>query len=92
MFPDATCRSDIAEPKEVANLIRPILVLLWSGRLDQNRTKRGRPRGVVCRLGRCPDQKRSKPVAKYLLLFSFFNFSHSVFTSSAAFQYFVKGL
>ena len=31
IFPDSNCISDIVLPKLVENLIRPILVLLWSG-------------------------------------------------------------
>ena len=29
--PDGKCRTDIAELKQVKNLIRPVLVMLWSG-------------------------------------------------------------
>ena len=50
-FLDSNCISDIWLPKLVKNLI----VLFWSyygpGHFDHNRTIRGRPQNVVCRLG-----------------------------------------
>ena len=60
IFSDSSCISDIALPKLVKNLIRHILVLLWSGCFIQNRNIRGRPQDVVCRLGNfCKPSGRS---------------------------------
>ena len=52
IFPDAKCIPDNAEPKQVKNLIRPILVLLWFGtsrpKQDHNGTSSGHlvPAGI----------------------------------------------
>ena len=56
-FPDAKCISDIAEPKYVKNLIRPILVLLWSGtsrvKQDHKGTSSGRCVPAGCQQDTC---------------------------------------
>ena len=50
IFPDSNFMSDIALPMQIKNMIRPILVLLWTGTSQPKQTGTGRPQDVVYRL------------------------------------------
>ena len=89
MFPDATCRSDIAEPKEVANLIRLILVLLWSGtsrpKWDHKGTSSRRcvPAG---KMSRSKEEQTCSQIFTVIFIFQFFSFSVHFFSCISIFR------